>query len=108
MTEATIERAKSKRGFASMSVERRREIASMGGKSIPAENRAFSRQRDLASKAGRKGGCESGRRRGREPGVIEASELANHIAKSDDGLEIGDPGAAARPGTPLASWFRRF
>ena len=35
----------------------------MGGKSIPAESRSFSRQRDLASKAGQKGGLESGRKR---------------------------------------------
>jgi len=63
MTEAIIQRTKSRRGFASMSPERRREISSMGGKSIPAESRSFSRQRDLASKAGQKGGLESGRKR---------------------------------------------
>lgn len=47
---------KSKRGFASMSPEKRREIASKGGKSVPAERRSFSQNTDLASKAGRKGG----------------------------------------------------
>lgn len=46
----------SKRGFASMSVEKRREIASKGGKSVPAEKRSFSQDRGLASDAGRKGG----------------------------------------------------
>ena len=46
----------SKRGFASLSLESRREIASKGGRSVPAEKRSFSQDRDLASTAGRKGG----------------------------------------------------
>ena len=49
----------SKRGFASISVEKRREIASKGGKSVPAEKRSFSQNRNLASEAGRKGGSTS-------------------------------------------------
>jgi general stress protein YciG len=49
----------SKRGFASISVEKRREIASKGGKSVPAEKRSFSQNRNLASEAGRKGGLTS-------------------------------------------------
>jgi general stress protein YciG len=51
---------KSKRGFASMSPERQREIASKGGKSVPSEKRSFAQNRDLASQAGRKGGQASG------------------------------------------------
>ena len=46
----------SKRGFASMDAQRQREIASKGGKSVPAQVRSFSRDRGLASQAGRKGG----------------------------------------------------
>ncbi len=46
------EKLKSKRGFA----ERRREIASMGGKSVPALKRSFSQNADLAVKSGHKGG----------------------------------------------------
>nr|WP_238253808.1 MULTISPECIES: general stress protein [unclassified Methylobacterium] len=46
----------SKRGFASMDLERQREIASKGGRSVPAEKRSFSQDRELASSAGRKGG----------------------------------------------------
>lgn len=42
------------RGFAIMSVERRREVSSLGGKSCPAEKRSFS-NRELASEAGKKG-----------------------------------------------------
>lgn len=47
---------KSSRGFASMTLERRREIASKGGKSVPSEKRAFALDRTLAKTAGRKGG----------------------------------------------------
>ncbi|CAJ0878874.1 hypothetical protein AMST5_03008 [freshwater sediment metagenome] len=49
-------KTKSKRGFASMSPEKRQEIASKGGKSVPAEKRSFSQSHDLAAAAGRKGG----------------------------------------------------
>jgi general stress protein YciG len=44
-----------RRGFASMSPERRREVAAKGGSSVPAEHRSFSQNRDLASTAGEKG-----------------------------------------------------
>jgi uncharacterized protein len=47
------------RGFAAMSEERRRAIASMGGMSVPAEKRSFSKNKALASAAGRKGGLRS-------------------------------------------------
>jgi general stress protein YciG len=50
----------SKRGFASMDEERQREIASKGGRSVPADKRSFSQDRELASAAGRKGGQASG------------------------------------------------
>lgn len=45
-----------KRGFASMTPEKRKEIARMGGKSVPKEKRAYSVNKDLASRSGRKGG----------------------------------------------------
>jgi general stress protein YciG len=50
----------STRGFASMDEDRQREIASKGGRSVPAEKRSFSQDRGLASEAGRKGGQASG------------------------------------------------
>jgi general stress protein YciG len=68
MTEASVERAKGREGFASMAAERRREIASLGGKSIPAAKRSFSRRRDLASEAGRKGGLVTGNLSSRKAG----------------------------------------
>lgn len=56
----------SKRGFASMDAERQREIASKGGRSVPAEKRSFSQDRELASEAGRKGGQASGGNRSQD------------------------------------------
>jgi general stress protein YciG len=66
MAEASSDRPRLKRGFASISPERRREIATMGGKGVPAESRAFSKHKELASEAGRKGGLASGRKRKRD------------------------------------------
>ena len=51
------EKPKLKRGFASMDIEKRRAIASMGGKSVPSDKRSFSVNRHLATEAGRKGGA---------------------------------------------------
>ena len=45
-----------RKGFASMSPERLKEISTLGGKSVPAESRAFSRNRELAIAAGKKSG----------------------------------------------------
>ncbi len=59
--ERTVNEGKpgSTRGFASMSPDRQREIASKGGQSVSAEKRSFSQNRDLAAQAGRKGGQAS-------------------------------------------------
>jgi len=46
---------KQMRGFALLSPERRKEIASRGGKSVPSEKRAFALNHELASIAGKKG-----------------------------------------------------
>ena len=47
---------KEKRGFAVMDPERRRQIARLGGASVPAAKRSFAKDRELAAAAGRKGG----------------------------------------------------
>jgi general stress protein YciG len=47
---------KSRRGFAAMSPEKRREISRLGGASVPGDKRSFAQDRDLAASAGRKGG----------------------------------------------------
>lgn len=46
----------SKRGFASMDPERRRELARKGGQNVPKEARGFSKSPELAAEAGRRGG----------------------------------------------------
>src|ERR1700749_2459118 len=51
-----MEQVKSNRGFASMDRTRQREIASKGGHGVPPEKRSFSKNRELAAAAGRKGG----------------------------------------------------
>lgn len=51
--------AKSRKGFASMSPERRRAIAAKGGAAVPANKRSFSQDRDLAQRAGAIGGASS-------------------------------------------------
>lgn len=56
-------RQRQRRGFNTLPADRQREIASHGGKAVPAGKRSFSRDRDLASAAGRKGGLLSGGRR---------------------------------------------
>lgn len=55
------------RGFAAMNPERRREIARKGGASVSPEKRSFSKSRDLATSAGRKGGEASGVSRKPQP-----------------------------------------
>lgn len=54
---------KQRKGFAVLSLEERRRIASMGGKAVRPENRAYSKNRELAVEAGRKGGLSSRRRK---------------------------------------------
>jgi len=68
-----------KRGFAAMDRSRQRDIASKGGSSVPVAKRSFSRDHDLAVRAGRKGGL--------------ARMKAAQAARSFDGAE---PPTAAR------------
>ncbi len=51
----------SRGGFASMSPDRRREIASLGGRSVQAHGRAQKWSSEEAQAAGRKGGTKSRR-----------------------------------------------
>jgi general stress protein YciG len=55
-TNSNSDRPKSNRGFASMDLERQREIASKGGKAAHAQGRAHEFTADEARAAGRKGG----------------------------------------------------
>lgn len=77
----------SKRGFASMDPALQREIASKGGRSVPPEERSFSKDRALAAQAGRKGGEASHGGRRPAPGAS---------ARSGPQTETG-PAAPAQP-----------
>jgi general stress protein YciG len=57
------EQQKSRRGFAAMSPERQREIASQGGRAAHQQGVAHEWSADEARQAGRKGGQISGRKR---------------------------------------------
>lgn len=50
---------KARRGFSAMDPEKHRAISRLGGASHAAEQRPFSKSRELASAAGRKGGLGS-------------------------------------------------
>jgi uncharacterized protein len=57
------ETQKSRRGFASMSEEKQRQIASQGGRAAHVQGVAHEWSKDEAREAGRKGGKISGERR---------------------------------------------
>ena len=54
--EKKMTNTKKPRGFATMSPEKRKEIASLGGRSVPNEKRSFALNKELAVSAGSKGG----------------------------------------------------
>ena len=68
---------KERRGFASMSPEKQREIASKGGRAAHQKGTAHEWTSEEARSAGRKGGQISRGGRGRlvEPGMQPSSEL---------------------------------
>lgn len=68
---------KKPRGFAALSPERRKEIASSGGRAVPKEKRAFS-NREVASAAGKKGGT---RVDAKKRSFSRSSELAAEAGK---------------------------
>lgn len=73
MTQPTNEGRKSNRGFASMTPEQRRKLASMGGKAAHAAGTAHEWTPAEAREAGRKGGLSTGRRgKNLETALIEA------------------------------------
>lgn len=52
---------KQKRGFAGMDIEKRRRIASMGGKAAHKQGVAHTWTKETASLAGKKGGLNGGK-----------------------------------------------
>jgi len=75
-----------RRGFASMSPEKQREIASKGGRAAHQKGTAHEWTSEEARSAGRKGGQISRGGRGRlvEGGPGEAPHMAEHRAPSDN------------------------
>lgn len=63
MQERQQEQQKSRRGFAAMSPDRQREIASQGGRAAHQQGVAHEWSADEARAAGKKGGQISGKRR---------------------------------------------
>lgn len=56
MNDSNTPAPKAKRGFGAMDPARVAEIARKGGMSVKPESRSFSKNRELAAEAGRKGG----------------------------------------------------
>lgn len=63
MTDNQTAGTKMRRGFAAMSAERQREIASQGGRAAHEQGVAHQWNRDEARAAGKKGGQASGSKR---------------------------------------------
>ena len=70
-------RRKERRGFASMSPEKQREIASKGGRAAHLKGTAHEWTSEEARSAGRKGGQISRGGRGRLPGAPETDGSAS-------------------------------
>ncbi len=70
---AEAPRRKERRGFASMSADKQREIASKGGRAAHKKGTAHEWSSDEARLAGRKGGQVSRGGRGRLPGPSPAA-----------------------------------
>ena len=90
----TTER-KERRGFASMSAEKQREIASKGGRAAHEKGTAHEWTADEARNAGRKGGQVSRGGRGRL--IISTGDPAGAAAvPANDEANVGDRPAADR------------
>jgi general stress protein YciG len=91
MTEATKGRnvmgeRKERRGFASMSPEKQREIASKGGRAAHQKGTAHEWTSEEARSAGRKGGQISRGGRGR---LVGSSVMESETASEDAPVEVG-------------------
>jgi general stress protein YciG len=90
MTEAV--KAKERRGFASMSPEKQREIASKGGRAAHQKGTAHEWTSEEARSAGRKGGQISRGGRGRlvEPSAPVVDDAASAAPGLSGGLDSAD------------------
>ena len=80
---------KERRGFASMSPEKQREIASKGGRAAHEKGTAHEWSQDEARAAGRKGGQISRGGRGRLVSPAGPAEVNNEATAPGSGMEPG-------------------
>ena len=80
---------KERRGFASMSAEKQREIASKGGRAAHEKGTAHEWTADEARAAGRKGGQISRGGRGRLVDGTSPTDVSTVVAVPASGMEPG-------------------
>ena len=78
------ETRKERRGFASMSPEKQREIASKGGRAAHQKGTAHEWSSDEAREAGRKGGMASRGGRGKLPVTSSSGIVGNDDSSTPD------------------------
>ena len=103
----------SRRGFAAMDPERRREIAKRGGASVPSEKRSFAQNRDLAANAGRKGGApRAAAAAGPRPPRVQVAGFRRKMANSGAGLvqcsAADQPARRASASNPSSVYLYEF
>jgi uncharacterized protein len=84
------EQRKERRGFASMSAEKQREIASKGGRAAHAKGTAHEWSSDEARAAGRKGGMMSRGGRGKLPQDTSGSASVEPVGPPPAGTSEGN------------------
>jgi len=86
------------RGFASMDEEKQRQAASKGGTSVPPQERSFSKDRELASDAGRRGGESSGGQQGGQHGGQQGGQHGGQQGGQHGGQQGGQHGGQGQEG----------
>lgn len=84
-----------------MTPERRREIATLGGKSLKPEQRTFYTNRQLASDAGRKGGSQPKKRLATLASNSVGSQTLN-VPRGADPCQIENPESLSIPTSPVS------
>ena len=87
------ETRKERRGFASMSPEKQREIASKGGRAAHQKGTAHEWSSDEAREAGRKGGMASRGGRGKLPSASSTTDVADSTVTGTPENNTPEPAA---------------
>jgi len=83
--EKVVPQPKQRRGFAAMSADKQREIASMGGKASHAKGTGYEWNSESARAAGIKGGMASHKGSGKKPAPMPEEHPAAHPEEGHDG-----------------------